>query len=90
MKKSDLEIKYEKKIKSLSKKEIDTLDAIFPVKWYTYMNKGVFKSKTFVFGQDANNGMLGLLTPLLQKQGLDPNMVMAIMNNRGGFGNEGG
>lgn len=48
------------------------------------------ESKTFVFGQDANNGMLGLLTPLLQKQGLDPNMVMAMMNNRGGFGNEGG
>lgn len=48
------------------------------------------ESKTFVFGQDANNGMLSLLTPLLQKQGLDPNMVMAMMNNRGGFGNEGG
>lgn len=49
------------------------------------------ESKTFVFGQDANNGMLGLLAPLLQKQGLDPNMVMAMMNNRGGaFGGEGG
>jgi hypothetical protein len=51
------------------------------------------ESKTFVFGQDANNGMLGLLAPLLQKQGLDPNMVMAMMNNRGGafggFGNRG-
>lgn len=49
------------------------------------------ESKTFVFGQDANNGMLGLLAPLFQKQGLDPNMVMAMMNNRGGaFGGEGG
>lgn len=49
------------------------------------------ESKTFVFGQDANNGMLGILAPLLQKQGLDPNMVMAMMNNRGGaFGGEGG
>lgn len=49
------------------------------------------ESKTFVFGQDANNGMLGLLAPLLQKQGLDPNMVMAMMNNRGNtFGGEGG
>ena len=35
--------------------------------------------------------MLGLLAPLLQKQGLDPNMVMAMMNNRGNaFGDEGG
>lgn len=48
------------------------------------------ESKTFVFGQDANNGMLSVLAPLLQKQGLDPNMVMAMMNNRGGFGGEGG
>ena len=48
------------------------------------------ESKTYVFGNDANNGMLGLIAPLLQKQGLDPNMVMAMMNNRGGFGGEGG
>lgn len=48
------------------------------------------ESKTYVFGNDANNGMLGLIAPLLQKQGLDPNMVMAMMNNRNGFGNEGG
>lgn len=41
------------------------------------------ESKTYVFGNDANNGMLGLIAPLLQKQGLDPNMVMAMMNNRG-------
>ena len=48
------------------------------------------ESKTYVFGNDANNGMLGLIAPLLQKQGLDPNMVMAMMNNRAGFGGEGG
>lgn len=48
------------------------------------------ESKTYVFGNDANNGMLGLIASLLQKQGLDPNMVMAMMNNRGGFGGEGG
>lgn len=34
--------------------------------------------------------MLGLIAPLLQKQGLDPNMVMAMMNNRNGYGGEGG
>lgn len=33
--------------------------------------------------------MLGYLAPLLQKQGLDPNMVMAMMNNRNGFNGEG-
>lgn len=50
------------------------------------------ESKTIVFGNDSNNGMLGLLAPLLQQRGLDPNMVMAMMNNRGnnGFGGEGG
>lgn len=48
------------------------------------------ESKTYVFGNDANNSILGCLAPLLQKQGLDPNMVMAMMNNRGGFSSEGG
>ena len=48
------------------------------------------ESKTYVFGNDANNGMISMLAPLLQKQGLDPNMVMAMMNNRNGFGSEGG
>jgi len=35
--------------------------------------------------------MLGMLAPLLQKNGLDPNLLLA-MNNRGngGFGGEGG
>ena len=47
------------------------------------------ESKTYVFGNDANNGMISMLAPLLQKQGLDPNMVMAMMNNRNGFGGEG-
>lgn len=48
------------------------------------------ESKTYVFGNDANNGVLGCLAPLLQKQGLDTNMVMAMMNNRNCFGSEGG
>lgn len=47
------------------------------------------ESKTYVFGNDANNGMISMLAPLLQRQGLDPNMVMAMMNNRNGFGSEG-
>lgn len=48
-------------------------------------------AKTYVFGNEgSSNGMLGLIAPLLQKQGLDPNMVMAMMNNRSGFGSEGG
>lgn len=35
--------------------------------------------------------MLGLLAPLFQQRGLDPNMVAAMMNNRNnGFGGEGG
>lgn len=48
------------------------------------------ESKTYVFGNDSNNGMLGIISGLLQKQGLDPNMVMAMMNNRNGFGGDGG
>lgn len=48
------------------------------------------EAKTYVFGSDTNNSILGCLAPLLQKQGLDPNMVMAMMNNRNGFGSEGG
>ena len=33
------------------------------------------ESKTYIFGENQNggsNGMLGLLAPLLQKQGVDP------------------
>lgn len=49
------------------------------------------EAKTFVFGQDSNNSnnMLGFLAPLLQQRGLDPNMVMAMMNNKGDY-NTGG
>lgn len=49
------------------------------------------ETKTYVFGNEGNNNsMLGIISALCQKQGLDPNMVMAMMNNRSGFGNEGG
>ena len=36
------------------------------------------ESKTYIFGENQNggsNGMLGLLAPLLQKQGVDPNVL---------------
>lgn len=39
------------------------------------------ESKTYVFGNEgstSNNGMLGLLAPLLQKQGVDPNVLLAM------------
>ena len=50
------------------------------------------ESKTYVFGTEgstSNNGMLGLLAPLLQKQGVDPNVLLAMKGNNG-FGGEGG
>ena len=51
------------------------------------------ESKTYVFGNEgstSNNGMLGLLAPLLQKQGVDPNVLLAMKGNNNGFGGEGG
>lgn len=50
------------------------------------------ESKTYVFGNEgstSNSGMLGLLAPLLQKQGVDPNVLLAMKGNNG-FGGEGG
>ena len=49
------------------------------------------ESKTYVFGNEGtgSNGMLGLLAPLLQKQGVDPNVLLAMKGNNG-FGGEGG
>lgn len=50
------------------------------------------ESKTYVFGNEgstSNNGMSGLLAPLLQKQGVDPNVLLAMKGNNG-FGGEGG
>lgn len=43
------------------------------------------ESKTYVFGNEgstSNNGMLGLLAPLLQKQGVDPNVLLAMKVRR--------
>ena len=48
------------------------------------------ESKTYVFGNEgstSNNGMLGLLAPLLQKQGVDPNVLLAMKVNNGFGGN---
>lgn len=52
------------------------------------------ETKTYVFpesGSGGGSGMLGMLAPLLQKNGLDPNLLLA-MNNKGngGFGGDGG
>lgn len=50
------------------------------------------ETKTYVFPESGSGGggsMLGMLAPLLQKNGLDPNLLLA-MNNRGGmFGGDG-
>lgn len=50
------------------------------------------ETRTYVIPEGGNNnGILGLLAPLMQKNGLDPNMVFAMMNGKNnGFGNEGG
>ncbi len=51
-------------------------------------------TKIFSFGdQGGSNSMAGLIASLCQNRGLDPNMVMAMMNNgrgNGGWGGEGG
>lgn len=51
-------------------------------------------TKIFSLGDQGfgGGGMAGLISSLCQNRGLDPNMVMAMMNNRGngGWGGEGG
>ena len=46
------------------------------------------ESKTYVFGQDSNNGIMSILAPMLQQRGIDPNMLLA-MQNQNGFGGNG-
>lgn len=51
------------------------------------------ESKTYVFGNEGTgtqSGMMSLLAPLLQQRGLDPNLLVAMNKNNGGFGGEGG
>lgn len=50
-------------------------------------------TKIFSFpdgGSCGNNGLLGILAPMLQQRGLDPNLLLAMNANNGGFGGEGG
>lgn len=49
-------------------------------------------SKTYVFGNEgtSSNGMLGLLAPLLQQRGVDPNVLLAMNKNGNGMCGEGG
>lgn len=48
------------------------------------------ESKTYVFGEQGGSGMMSMLAPLLQRSGLDPNLLIAMNRNNGGFGGEGG
>lgn len=50
------------------------------------------EEKTYVFNPEGNgsgSGILGLLAPMLQQRGIDPNVLLAMRNNNG-FGGEGG
>ena len=46
------------------------------------------ETKTYVFGSEGAQGcgMTGLLAPLLQQRGLDPNLLLAMNRNGNGFG----
>lgn len=46
--------------------------------------------KTYVFDSaSGSNGVVSALAPMLQSKGIDPG-VLALMNNNGGFGGNGG
>lgn len=51
------------------------------------------ETKTYVFGSEGasgSGGMMSMLAPLLKKNGLDPNLLLAMSRNNGAFGGEGG
>jgi hypothetical protein len=51
------------------------------------------ETKTYVFGNDGQcggGGMMSLLAPLLQRNGLDPNLLLAMNKNNNGWGEGGG
>ena len=50
------------------------------------------ESKTYVFGNDGQcgGGMMSLLAPLLQRNGLDPNLLLAMNKNGNGWGDGSG
>lgn len=39
------------------------------------------EEKTYVFGESANNGILGLLGPMLSQRGVDPNVLLAMQGS---------
>lgn len=50
-------------------------------------------TKIFSFpdgGSCGNGNLLGILAPMLQQRGLDPNLLLAMNNGNNGFGGEGG
>ena len=50
------------------------------------------ETKTYVFGSDGMsgaNGILSMLAPLMQKSGVDPNVLLALRNNDGFGGSSG-
>lgn len=48
------------------------------------------ETKTYVFGQDANNNVLNTLIPLLNQRGIDANTILALQNGNGFGANNGG
>lgn len=50
------------------------------------------ETKTYVFGNDGQcgGGMMSLLAPLLQRNGLDPNLLLAMNKNCNGWGDGSG
>lgn len=50
------------------------------------------ETKTYVFGNDGlcGDGMMSLLAPLLQRNGLDPNLLLAMNKNGNGWGDGSG
>lgn len=55
-----------------------------------FNNSSIFnmaEEKTYVFGEGAGNGILGLLGPMLSQRGVDPNVLLAMQGrNNDGFG----
>ena len=54
----------------------------------TKCHKIMSDAKTYIFGENGGNSMLSALAPLLNKSGIDPNVLLA-MNNGNGFGGNG-
>ncbi len=48
------------------------------------------ETKTFILPENGGNGMMPLLASLCQKQGVDPNVLLAMKGGNNGFGGEGG